>query len=262
MPNGPGLPNPPPPVDASSTDPSTPAVQGASLKSMARGGRQFFGPGDGVGVSGTSGSGAGVYGSSDTGSGVYGTSGNFDGVHGESQSNQHAGVSGTNNTQGGSGVWAEAKFGTGVWAHGNTTGGYFEGIGLDAQGTGKVAVGLSARGGTAGRFEGVSTLGPGFGVWANGHTAGHFETDGSPGAKAIEAFNTADGGFGVWASGSPAGHFESSKGNCVEAVGTADTDAIIATTTSPNHAALSGRNTGGGYADTLRPTVIKMRCTR
>jgi hypothetical protein len=58
---------------------------------------------------------------------------------------------------------------------------------------------------------------------------------------------TSDEGVGVWASGSPAGHFESSKGYCVEAVGTADVDAINATTSSPHHAALAGHNNGGGF---------------
>jgi hypothetical protein len=65
---------------------------------------------------------------------------------------------------------------------------------------------------------------------------------------------TSDEGVGVWASGSPAGHFESSKGYCVEAVGTADVDAINATTSSPHHAALAGHNNGGGYGLWVRAT--------
>jgi hypothetical protein len=44
------------------------------------------------------------------------------------------------------------------------------------------------------------------------------------------------GGFGVWARGSPAGHFETN----------ADTDALFAITSSPNHAAVSANNTSQG----------------
>jgi hypothetical protein len=66
---------------------------------------------------------------------------------------------------------------------------------------------------------------------------------------AVAGINDSDGttSWGVWGRGSPAGHFESSKGNCIEAVGTFDTDAIVATTTSPNHAAVAGHNSNGGF---------------
>jgi hypothetical protein len=56
------------------------------------------------------------------------------------------------------------------------------------------------------------------------------------------------GGYGVWARGSPAGYFESNRGLAVEAVGTADTDVIGATSSSPNHAVVSATNNAGGYA--------------
>jgi hypothetical protein len=78
--------------------------------------------------------GAGVVGKCKNWVGVYGESETFQGVHGESKSNTGVGVAGFNN-QGGMGVLGSALF--------PGTGGHFEG-----------QVGVSARGTTAGRFEG------------------------------------------------------------------------------------------------------------
>jgi hypothetical protein len=50
---------------------------------------------------------------------------------------------------------------------------------------------------------------------------------------------TSDSGVGLQAS--------SSGGNAVQATCTADTDAIVATSSSPNHAAVSGHNNSGGF---------------
>lgn len=73
-------------------------------------------------------------------------------------------------------------------------------------------------------------------------------TANSAGHAGVSANNSnTSGGFGVWAKARTAGHFESSLGYCVEAMGTADIDAIDSTTSSPNHAALAGHNNGGGF---------------
>jgi hypothetical protein len=88
--------------------------------------------------------------------------------------------------------------------------------------------GVAALAGTSGRMLGpdlqygggigvYGASGTGVGVYGLGKTAGHFETNGSQGAVAIEALNTADA------------------------------DVIVATSSSPNHAALSGTNNSGGY---------------
>ena len=54
-------------------------------------------------------------------------------------------------------------------------------------------------------------------------------------------------GIGVFGKGAPAGHFESSRGVSIEALGLADADAILATSFSPNHAAVAAHNSDGGY---------------
>jgi hypothetical protein len=81
--------------------------------------------------------------------------------------------------------------------------------------------GVNTAGGSAGAFDGnvvvagnVQLSGA---LTAKGKTAGHFETDGSQGATAIEAFNLAD------------------------------SDAILSKSSSPNHAAVSGWNDAGGF---------------
>jgi hypothetical protein len=95
-----------------------------------------------------------------------------------------------------------------------------------------------------GAISGVSALGYGVSGTTTNGLAGVF---GSCFGTGFGVKGESSGGSGVWAQGSPAGHFESSKGYCVEAVGTADVDAINATTSSPHHAALAGHNNGGGF---------------
>jgi hypothetical protein len=171
----------------------------------------------GTGVSGVSDSGAGVRGQSNNGTGVYGTSTNGSGVVGVSQtqdaingtssSPQHAGVS-ANNNGGGFGLWAKAKIA-----------GYFYGDGGYA-------------------IQAVST---------STDTDAVIATSSSPQHAAVSA-NNGSGGFGLWAKAKTAGYFYGDGGYAIQAVSTStDTDAVIATSSSPQHAAVSANNSSGGF---------------
>jgi len=108
----------------------------------------------------------------------------------------------------------------------------------------------------------------GFGLWARAKTAGYFYGDGgyaiqavststdtdaviatssSPQHAAVSA-NNSSGGFGLWARAKTAGYFYGDGGYAIQAVSTStDTDAVIVTSSSPQHAAVSANNDGGGF---------------
>jgi hypothetical protein len=114
--------------------------------------------------------------------------------------------------------------------------------------------------------EGISTTGTGFGVRGEckGTRAGVEGTssggDGVNGESqsnqhaGVSANNT-NGGYGLWAkslgsnpgTGGIAGYFNSDGNFAIQAVCTADVDAVNVTSNSPNHAALSGWNNSGGF---------------
>jgi hypothetical protein len=171
----------------------------------------------GTGVQGVSDSGSGVHGQSDRGTGIYGSSKDGraivgvsqsqDAINGTSSSQQHAGVS-ANNNAGGFGLWAKAK-----------TAGYFYGDGGYA-------------------IEAIST---------SVDTDTLIATSSSPHHAAVSANNNA-GGFGLWAKAKTAGYFYGDGGYAIEAISTSvDTDTLIATSSSPHHAAVSANNNAGGF---------------
>jgi hypothetical protein len=63
----------------------------------------------------------------------------------------------------------------------------------------------------------------------------------------VSANNNA-GGFGLWAKAKTAGYFYGDGGYAIEAISTSvDTDTLIATSSSPHHAAVSANNNAGGF---------------
>lgn len=213
---------PPPPGPGHHGAVFGPAPAGVFGKSTGHGGIGVAGSGV-VGVSGTGVDTAGVVGlignwtpvvpgPVPSGIGVAGISQTGLGVVGYSESG--VGTAGTSTAD--AGVMGESTSGTGVQAKSESGTGLeaSSDTGVGVSGTSKYSTGVLGVADSDDGVAGVSQSGRG-------------------------VHGRSDSGVGIEA--------ESKTGNAVSASSTGDTDAIITTSSSPNHAALSGVNNSGGY---------------
>jgi hypothetical protein len=116
--------------------------------------------------------------------------------------------------------------------------------GIGVQGISDSGVAMQASSNTGSALKASSG---GIGVLATSRTLDAVNGTSSSPAHAGVSANNDGGGFGLWARAKTAGYFEGDGGNAIQAVDTSDVDAIVATSSSPNHAALAAHNNSGGF---------------
>ena len=145
------------------------------------------------------------------------------------------------------GVWGSSAGGRGVLG---------DGI-FGVWGTSTTGTGVGVRGECNGAGAGVSGSNGGGGIGVKGTSSGGDGVNGESQTNqhaGVSANNT-NGGYGLWAkswgskpgTGGIAGYFNSDGNFAIQAVCTADVDAVNVQSNSPNHAALSGWNNSGGF---------------